>query len=314
MEEAQRILTTIIENVEQSILGKHDAIELIVACLACGGHVLLEDIPGVGKTRLASALAASVDTDFKRIQFTPDILPSDITGFSVFNPQTGEFTFRPGPVMSHLVLADEINRATPKAQASLLEIMEESQVTVDARTYSMPQPFMVLATQNPIEYAGTYPLPEAQLDRFMIRISLGYPSFEEEVRLLLDGKGQKPVFRAVADTSDILRVRKAVEAVRLDKSIAEYMVAVATQTRNNPWVELGVSPRGVLALLSLSRAFALLRGRLYIIPDDVHTLAPYVFAHRIRLNSAARLEGKNALDIVKDILTQVPAPSLIRKP
>ncbi len=312
MEDVQRVLNRIVKNVEKVIVGKRDAIELVVSALACGGHVLLEDIPGVGKTRLASALAASVDCDFRRIQFTPDILPSDITGFSVFNPKDGVFTFRPGPVISHFVLADEINRASPKTQASLLEIMEENQVTVDSQTHPLPQPFMVLATQNPIEFVGTYPLPEAQIDRFLIRISLGYPAFEEEMRILLDGKGRKTRLTPVATAADLLGIREAVEQVRVDESIARYIVAIVTGTRRHSGIELGVSPRGSLALLHLARAYALLRGREYVVPDDVRTLAPHALCHRIRLNGAARLDGRTDQDVLDEVLSGVPAPSLVQ--
>lgn len=308
MTDDRLILQRIVENVEKTVIGKHAEVELTVAALACGGHVLLEDIPGVGKTSLAAALADSVDCGFRRIQFTPDILPSDITGFSIYNPKEGRFEFRPGPVLSHFVLADEINRTSPKTQASLLEIMEENQVTVDSQTYPLPQPFMVLATQNPVEYLGTYPLPEAQIDRFLIRITLGYPGFDEEVRILANGRTTRPA--PVATAEDILRVRKRVEQVRVDESVLRYIVAIVTATRKHPAAALGASPRGSLALLRISRAWALLRGRDYVVPDDVRALTMSVLCHRII--PVARTQTDAAAQIVRDALDEVEAPPLER--
>ena len=308
MTEERQTLQRIVENVEQSVIGKRRAVELTVAALACGGHVLFEDVPGVGKTSLAAALAQSVDGSFSRIQFTPDILPSDITGFSVYNPKEGRFDFRPGPVFSHFVLADEINRTSPKTQASLLEIMEEGQATVDAHTYPLPAPFMVLATQNPVEYLGTYPLPEAQIDRFLIRVTLGYPAYEEEVRILAGGRA--PVRAPVATCEDVLRARKAAEQVRTDESILRYIVSIVAATRQSGAAALGASPRGSLSLLRLSRAWALLHGRDFVTPDDVRTLCMPVLAHRVV--PAARTQPGAAEAVVRQAMETGPAPPVER--
>lgn len=307
MTDERQILQRIVENVEKSVIGKRRAVELTVAALACGGHVLLEDVPGVGKTSLAAALAKSVDCSFCRIQFTPDILPSDITGFSVYNPKEGRFDFRPGPVFSNFVLADEINRTSPKTQASLLEIMEEGQATVDAHTYPLPKPFMVLATQNPVEYLGTYPLPEAQIDRFLIRVTLGYPAYEEELRILAGARTADIL--PVATGGDILRVRRAAEQVRADESILRYILSIVTATRQGGAAALGASPRGSLALLRLSRAWALLHGRDFVVPDDVRTLCLPVLAHRV---VAARAQTGAAEAVVREALETVAAPPVER--
>lgn len=309
MESANTILGNIVDNIEKVIIGKRQAVELIVAAMASSGHVLIEDIPGVGKTSLVNALARSIDCGFKRIQFTPDTLPSDITGFSVFNPKTDKFEFRPGAVMSNFILADEINRAAPKTQASLLEIMEENQVTVDSQTFPMGQPFMVLATQNPVEYLGTYPLPEAQIDRFLIRVSLGYPDQSQEAQIISMDRGrEREMLRPVAGAADIGAVKKAVDAVFVDESLKNYIVAIVAATRTHPQVLLGASPRGSISLYKISQACAAMSGRSYVIPDDIKRLAPFVLSHRLILTNEARI-GKVTPDaVVSEILGQVPVP------
>lgn len=310
MDELCAVLNRVVANIEKVIVGKHRQVELVVAAMAGSGHVLIEDIPGVGKTSLVYALAKSVSCGFRRIQFTPDTMPSDVTGFSVYNPKAGEFVFQPGAVMSHFILADEINRATPKTQASLLEIMEENQVTVDSHTYRMEQPFMVLATQNPVEYLGTYPLPEAQIDRFSLRIAMGYPGREEEMRILAMGDTARRAIEPVAGQEDILAVRRAATQVRVADTVRGYMVDVASATRTHPDVELGASPRGSIALYRMSQGYALLRGRDYVTPDDVKFLAPFVLAHRLILRSDARIAGRTAESAVSDVLAKVPVPVL----
>lgn len=310
MADLHSVLTAIIDNVEKVIVGKHRKVELAVTAMAGSGHVLIEDIPGVGKTSLVYALARSVSCGFRRIQFTPDTMPSDITGFSVYNPKTGEFVFQPGAVMSNFILADEINRATPKTQASLLEIMEENQVTVDSHTYCVEQPFMVLATQNPVEYLGTYPLPEAQIDRFALRLSMGYPGRAEEMQILpMSGSGRPPL-EPVATAEDIVSIRRAAGRVRVAEELRGYIVDIAAATRGHADVTLGASPRGSIALFRMSQAYALLRGRDYVMPDDVKFLAPYVLAHRLILHSDARVAGRTAESVVKAILKQTPVPVL----
>ena len=310
VEDLHRVLTAVVDNVERMIVGKRRQVELAVTAMAGSGHVLIEDIPGVGKTSLVYALARSVACGFRRIQFTPDTMPSDITGFSVFNPKTGEFAFQPGAVMSNFILADEINRATPKTQASLLEIMEESQVTVDSHTYRLEQPFMVLATQNPVEYLGTYPLPEAQIDRFSLRISMGYPGREEEIRILPMDREARQSLGPVAAPEDILAARRAAAEVRVADALRGYIVDIAAATRSHPDVELGASPRGSIALYRMSQAFALLKGRDFVTPDDIKFLAPYVLAHRLILRSDAKIAGRTAENIVAGILGQTPVPVL----
>lgn len=308
---AQKILTDIVDNVEKVIIGKRQTVELIVTALASAGHVLIEDIPGVGKTSLVYALAHSVSCGFRRIQFTPDTLPSDITGFSVYNPQKLEFEFRPGAVMSNFILADEINRATPKTQASLLEIMEENQITVDTKTYRLEQPFMVLATQNPVEYLGTYPLPEAEIDRFLIRVSLGYPGFEEEMRIIaMDSPAGRNALQPVATAGDILEIRRQAALVHVDEGLKKYIVDLVTGTRKCPDVTLGASPRGSISLYKISQAYALYRGRNYVIPDDVKLLAPYVLSHRLILNNEAKIGKKTAAEVMGAIIEKTAVPVL----
>ncbi|WP_312636570.1 MoxR family ATPase [Oscillibacter sp.] len=299
---------SIVRAVGTAVIGKEREIALVLLALIGGGHVLLEDVPGVGKTGLVSALSRAVSCDFKRIQFTPDIMPSDITGFSVYNQKTGEFEFRPGAAMSNFVLADEINRASAKAQASLLEVMEEKQVTIDGKTHILPEPFMVLATQNPLDNLGTYPLPEAQIDRFQMKLSLGYPSYEQELRIMAMTEEEKAEVPVVADGADILAVRKASERVRVDDSLQNYIADLVTATRNHRCVSLGVSPRGSIALYRLSRARALYEERDYVLPDDIKFLAPFVLAHRLILRPEAKLDGVTAQTVIQEILDATPIP------
>jgi len=310
MDGALQTFKKIIENVEKVILGKREAIELTLVSLACGGHVLIEDVPGVGKTSLVSSVAKSIACSFKRIQFTPDILPSDITGFSVYNPKTGNFEFKPGAVMSNIVLADEINRTSPKTQASLLEVMEEHQVTVDDVTYKVPKPFMVLATQNPVEYLGTYPLPEAQLDRFTLKISLGYPSSADESLILTRFKTHNPLhtLEPVADGNYILELQKIIREIHVDESLNQYIVNIVSATRKHPDVILGASPRGSLSLYRTSQAWAFYNGRTYVLPDDIKKMVIPVLSHRIFLKQEAKLKKITAEDILKDIVRNVKVP------
>lgn len=300
----------VITNVEHVIIGKHREAELALIALLCQGHVLIEDVPGVGKTMLARAFAKSLGCSFRRIQFTPDMLPSDVTGISVFNQRSREFEFRPGPIIAQVVLTDEINRATPKTQSALLEAMEERQVTVDGVTYPMPQPFLVLATQNPIEYEGTFPLPEAQLDRFMMRIRLGYPLPAEEVRMLESQQHTHPIqdLRQVVTAQELIDAQEAIKEVYVDRLIREYIVALVEATRRHPDVYLGASPRGSLALAKTSQARAAMSGRDFVTPDDVKDLCDPTLVHRIILSPAARLKSVDARVIVNEIVNSVPVP------
>jgi len=310
MADIQAFSEKIISNIEKVIVGKRDCIEMAVIGLLCQGHLLIEDVPGVGKTMLARSIARSMGCTFSRIQFTPDMLPSDVTGVSIFNQVSREFEFRQGPVMAQIVLADEINRATPKTQASLLEAMEERQVTVDGVTHQLPRPFMVLATQNPIEYEGTFQLPEAQLDRFLLRIRLGYPDLDDEIRVLDRQQHQHPIveLQQIASLEELLDAQKDVKGVFVSASVKRYMVEVARQSRQHNDVYLGASPRGSLALFRTSQARAAVHGRDYVLPDDVKTLARSALAHRIILGPAARLRDLNAENIVDDILDNLPVP------
>jgi len=310
MHNAQKLISDIQENIEKVIVGKSGAIRLILTALLAGGHVLIEDVPGVGKTTLVSCLARSLNLSFKRIQFTPDILPSDITGFSIYNFKTGEMEFRPGMIMSQVVLADEINRTSPKTQASLLEVMEEHQVTVDGKTYPVPQPFMVLATQNPVEYIGTFPLPEAQLDRFFIKISIGYPSKREEMFILSRFQTQNPIkdLEPVADAQQILELQQQVKHIKVADAIKEYIAEMVAYTREHNDLTLGVSPRGALALMKASQTCALLEGRDYVIPDDVQKMVSPVLSHRLILKPEARLKEMTAERILKSILNSIYVP------
>ena len=307
----------VLANVERVIVGKHNEVRFALVALLCRGHVLIEDVPGTGKTVLAKAIAKSLGCSFRRIQFTPDLLPSDVTGLSIYNQKTQEFEFRPGPIFSQVVLADEINRATPKTQAALLEAMEEKQVTVDGVTHMLPAPFMVLATQNPIEYEGTFPLPEAQLDRFLLRLSLGYPTAAHEIDVLERQQFAHPIehLEQVVTVEELLEAQAAVRKVHVDPGIKRYIVELVTQTRKHPDVYLGASPRGSLALFRTGQARAALEGRDFVIPDDVKALAEAALAHRIIIGPAARIKDVSSRSIVRDIVGSVPVPggSTLRK-
>jgi MoxR-like ATPase len=307
MERGRQVCRDIIENISKVLVGKRKVAELALVALLCEGHVLIEDIPGVGKTSLAAAMAKSVDCSFRRIQFTPDILPSEITGFSLFNPKTGEFEYRPGLVLSSFVLADEINRTSPKTQASLLEVMEESQVTVDGVTRRVGCPFMVVATQNPLEYVGTYPLPEAQMDRFLMRLSLGYPEKKEEEAILRRFKADDPLeeLTPVAAAEHIVALQQGVRAIHVEDSLYSFITEVVRATRRHPDVELGASPRGSLGLFRASQAWALLEGRSFVLPDDVKYMAAPVLAHRLILRQEARLRHVSQENVIASLLGQV---------
>ena len=294
----------VIQNIETVIVGKHPQIELLMVALLCQGHVLIEDVPGTGKTMLARAAAASMGMRFKRLQCTPDLLPNDITGVSVFNQRTNAFEFRPGPVFVNVLLADEINRATPRTQAALLEAMQECQVTVDGVTRPLPAPFLVLATQNPIEYEGTFPLPEAQLDRFLIRLSLGYPGTDDEVQMLRNLRKQHPIetVEQVVDGTELLDLHDAVTDVHVDESLERYVLSIVNATRSHPDVALGASPRGSLALYKTGQALAALRGRDYVIPDDIKALVPLTLAHRLIVKPESQLRGRTTEAILGEVL------------
>ncbi|MBI3972016.1 MAG: MoxR family ATPase [Chloroflexi bacterium] len=309
-DDIKAIADKIIVNVERVIVGKHEEVELALVAVLCHGHLLIEDVPGVGKTMLAKSLAKSVGCTFKRIQFTPDLLPSDVTGVTIYNQKSGEFQFRSGPVMSQIVLADEINRATPKTQSALLEAMEERQVTVDGHTYMLPTPFLVMATQNPIEYEGTFPLPEAQLDRFMMRISLGYPSRGDELTILSSQQLSHPIddIGQVISAEEVVDLQRAIRNVYVDRLVMEYIVDVATATREHQEVYLGASPRGSQALYRAVQARAALHGRDYAIPDDVKALAPATLAHRLIVSPAARIRNIDTRQVIREILDSVPVP------
>ncbi|TEU19859.1 MAG: MoxR family ATPase [Anaerolineales bacterium] len=310
MQKPRKVAEKVIANVEKVIVGKHDEVQLTLLALLCQGHLLIEDVPGVGKTMLAKSIARSIGCTFRRIQFTPDMLPSDVTGVSVFNQKTREFEFRPGPVMAQIVLTDEINRATPKTQSALLECMEERQVTVDGTTYPMARPFLILATQNPIEYEGTFPLPEAQLDRFMMRISLGYPSPEDEITMMDSQQYVHPIeeIGQVVDFEELLEAQETVKDIYIDDSIKEYIVAVVGETRKHPDVYLGASPRGSLALYKTSQARAALLGRDYVIPDDIKALGKVTLAHRLIISPSARIKNVDPKAVVEEIISSVPVP------
>ncbi|HUF52932.1 MAG TPA: MoxR family ATPase [Dehalococcoidia bacterium] len=307
-EVAQRL----VDNIESVIIGKRPQVELAVMTLMCGGHLLIEDVPGVGKTMLARSLAKSSGCSFNRIQFTPDLLPSDVTGVSVYNQKSGDFDFRPGPVLSQIVLADEINRATPKAQSALLEAMEERQITVDGITRRVPDPFMVMATQNPIEYEGTFPLPEAQLDRFLIRLELGYPSAQDERALMERQIHGHPVgeLGQVCESEEILGLQAAVRDVYVDILVQKYIVQVVDATRVHQSVYLGASPRGSLAIQRLAQARAVLEDRDYVLPDDAKALAYPALSHRIILNAQARVKGANPAKVIQDCIDKIPVPGV----
>ncbi len=310
MADVQEIANRIVENVERVIIGKRQSVQLTVLGLLCQGHILIEDVPGVGKTVLAKALSKSVGCKFQRIQFTPDMLPSDVTGISVFNQKTREFEFRPGPIHAQIVLVDEINRATPKTQSALLESMEERQVTVDGHTYKLETPFMVLATQNPIEYEGTFPLPEAQLDRFMLRIRLGYPNKADEMIVLDRQRQSHPIdqLEQVVSVEELLAAQETIKEIYIDDQIKQYIVEVVRQTREHPDVYLGSSTRGALAIYRLGQARAAMFGRDFVLPDDVKALATVALSHRIIVGPAARIKDIEPDAIVQEILDRVTVP------
>jgi MoxR-like ATPase len=298
------------DNVGRVIIGKSDVTELLLVALLTEGHVLLEDVPGIGKTTLAKALARSLDCRFARIQFTPDLLPSDVTGLNYYNQRSQDFEFRPGPVLNQVLLADEINRATPRTQSSLLEAMQERQVTVDGQTYLLPRPFLVMATQNPIELEGTFPLPEAQLDRFLMQVRLGYPSEEQEEEMLLTYQTEDPLsdLQPVATTDDVLALQRAARETHISEDVRRYVLRVVRTTREHEAVDLGVSPRGTLSLFKASQALAALRGRDFVIPSDVQYLCPPVLTHRLHISPQIRLRGRTPAQVVSEIVGSVPVP------
>lgn len=308
MGKVQKFAKQVSENIEKVIIGKQEAIELVLVALLCEGHVLLEDVPGSGKTMLARSFAVSLGSAFKRIQCTPDLMPNDVTGVSIFNQKNGEFEFRPGPIFVNILLADEINRATPRTQSALLEAMQEQQVSVDGVTRELPRPFLVLATQNPVEYEGTFPLPEAQLDRFLMRISLGYPSPQDERQILINLRREHPIthLEQVADAADLLALQRQVWDVNVDDTLQEYIVALAAATRDHPDLALGVSPRGSLALFKAAQALAAVRNREHVLPDDIKYLAQATLAHRLIVKPEAELRGRNAKVILDDVLQNTP--------
>ncbi|MFW5999419.1 MAG: AAA family ATPase [Halanaerobiaceae bacterium] len=303
-------INEIIENVEKVILGKKDVISLALAAMLSEGHILFEDVPGVGKTILARSLARSIDCSFKRIQFTPDLMPSDVTGANIFNQKESEFEFVRGPIFSQVVLADEINRATPRTQSSLLESMAEDQVTVEGTRYGLPSPFLVMATQNPVEYDGTFPLPEAQLDRFLIKLEMGYPDLKDEVRILDSQQYQHPIeeLEPVVSPEEFVKIQGEVKDTHIKPGLKEYIVKIVRETRNHSALQLGVSPRGSLGIYRMSRSRAVIKSRDYVIPDDIKAVAPYVLKHRMRLKSDSKLRGRNKTDIIKSIIRQIEVP------
>jgi MoxR-like ATPase len=298
------------QNIQRVIVGKEEVIDLCLMAILCEGHILVEDVPGTGKTTLAKAIARSLDCSFRRIQFTPDLLPSDVTGIFFFNQKEQEFEFRPGPILSQIVLADEINRATPRTQSALLEAMQERQVTVDVETVALPRPFLVIATQNPIELEGTFPLPEAQIDRFLVKIAIGYPSNEDENAILLRFQLGDPLdtLKPVTGAEEIVAMQEKVRQTRVEASVRQYVVDIARATREHEDVDVGVSPRGTMALFHTCQALAAIRGRQYVIPDDVKYLAPFVLTHRIIVNPKTRLRGRTQADVITDIVDTISVP------
>lgn len=313
--EHKQLVKALTQNLQACILGKDEVVQLVLTALLADGHVLLEDVPGTGKTVLIKALAKSIDGQFRRIQCNPDLLPTDITGVSIYHPKEETFVFRPGPIFTHLMLIDEINRATTKTQSALLEAMEEHHVTVDGESYALPRPFLMLATQNPIDFEGTYTLPEAQLDRFMMKLSLGYPDEQTELLMVKQQKTAHPLdeLRAVADVEQIIALQHKVKDVHIDDAVTAYAVSVTRETREHPHVYLGASPRGTLALINGAKAFALLNERLYVLPDDIKFLAPYILGHRMILQAEARMERLTAADILNSIFEKVIAPVRLEK-
>ena len=308
--DSKALVDTLIENVSNVIVGKSETVELVLVALLSNGHVLIEDVPGVGKTMLVRSIATSTGCDYRRMQFTPDLLPSDVTGASIFNQRTGEFNFRPGPIMAQIVLADEINRATPKTQSALLEAMGEQQVTVEGVTRQLPNPFMVLATQNPIEYEGTFPLPEAQLDRFFMRISLGYPDTDQEVAIMDRREHGDPIdsLKAVCTPDDITNLQRQADEVFIDALVKQYIVELSNATRLHPEAALGVSPRASINLMKGGKAYAMLHERDYVVPDDIKAIAVPTLAHRVLLTPSARMRGVTQETVIKDVLNQVSVP------
>lgn len=303
-------IENVLANINKVMIGKEDVARLSLVALLAQGHVLLEDVPGVGKTMLVRTLAKSLDCDFRRIQFTPDLLPSDVTGISIYNPKELEFEFRGGPILGNIVLADEINRTSPKTQSALLEGMEEKSVTVDGTTIALQQPFFVMATQNPIEYEGTYPLPEAQLDRFLLKLKMGYPSYDNELEMLERTSLEHPIetIKAVMSREELVDVQEAVKGVYIDQNVQKYIINLVTATRKHPSVYLGVSPRGSIALMRAAKALAYVYARDYVLPDDVKYLAPYVLSHRVILTSEAYYEGMTSEDVIASVIqgTYIP--------
>ncbi|MBT3555493.1 MAG: MoxR family ATPase [Chloroflexi bacterium] len=308
--DSKALVDTLIENVSNVIVGKSETVELVLVALLSNGHVLIEDVPGVGKTMLVRSIATSTGCDYRRMQFTPDLLPSDVTGASIFNQRTGEFNFRPGPIMAQIVLADEINRATPKTQSALLEAMGEQQVTVEGVTRQLPNPFMVLATQNPIEYEGTFPLPEAQLDRFFMRISLGYPDTDQEVAIMDRREHGDPIdsLKPVCTPGDITNLQRQTDEVFIDALVKQYIVELSNATRLHPEAALGVSPRASINLMKGGKAYAMLHERDYVVPDDIKAIAVPTLAHRVLLTPSARMRGVTQETVIKDVLNQVSVP------
>lgn len=308
--ENKSVMQSIVENMGKVMVGQSGAAKLMVVALAAGGHVLIEDVPGIGKTTMAFALAKSIGVSFNRIQFTPDILPSDITGFSMFNPKTSEFEYRQGSIMSNIILADEINRTSPKTQASMLEVMEERQVTVDGKTYTVPDPFMVIATQNPVEYMGTYPLPEAQLDRFLMKVTMGYPDMDNEVDILFRFREKNPLheLQAVASGEQVSELRRQVRSIHVERAIGEYIVQIVQSTRRQEHVLLGCSPRASIYLMRAAQALALYSERDYVTPDDVKALVVPVLSHRINLRQEARIRKVTAENVLTELLAKIRVP------
>lgn len=309
---SENCLIAIKENIKKRVKGKDDIIELLLVSLVCSGHVIIEDLPGLGKTTIASCLAESLGCDFQRIQFTPDVLPSDITGFNALDMKTGNEIFHKGSIHNQIILADEINRATPKTQSALLEAMQEGQVTVDGTTYPLPKPFMILATQNPIDMAGTYPLPEAQMDRFLMQLSVGYPSAQEEKNIVLSNRNvnEKTVLSPVATAEQIIEIQNLIKEVHIDDKVLDYILAIVSATRNFEGVITGASPRGSIALTNAACGLAILRGRSYVLPDDVKYLAPYVLAHRLIMKSRLGTAGITAAGVIDKIIKSLPVPKV----